>query len=106
MCRGIDIERIDRWAARNHFSVFPLENTQNRSRHPRVTTRAISEPSQRERGPEREGRGTESWVRVPDMLASRDRHVMERKHKKTTSVSRAGCVRRYLYTSIRIREDL
>lgn len=57
MCRGIDIERIDRWAVRNHFSVFPLENTQNRSRHPRVTTQAISEPSQKERKKASEGGG-------------------------------------------------
>lgn len=85
--RGIGTERIDTWAVWTHFSGFPLENTQNHSKHPRAMTRVISEPGQRERGLERVGGRMEPGVRV--VLASRARHVMERKHKKTSSVSEA-----------------
>ena len=58
MCRGIDIERIDRWAVRNHFSVFPLE-THRIARDTRESQpkQSPSQARKKERRPVREGAG-------------------------------------------------
>lgn len=62
MCRGIDIERIDRWAVRNHFSVFPLETHTESLETPEShnPSNLRAKPERKKEGQRGRGRGTVS----------------------------------------------